>query len=208
MSEGKVPETWWVTAMATIEPTTRREIVLPAPPYTVDDLFKLPDDGNRYELFNGSLLVSPAPTKLHQLAIVQLQHILYGEALPEMVVLSTVNLRVTDKDFYIPDLVVVPVESMHTDPLMFSPEEILLAAEVVSPSTKMRDRGLKVMAYAAAGIQSYWRVEMGEGPTVYVYELNGDSYDPPTAYKAGEVANLTTPFPVSFDPADLECPRR
>ncbi|WP_431927914.1 Uma2 family endonuclease [Nonomuraea jabiensis] len=205
MSEGKVPDTWWVTAMATIEPTTRREIVLPAPPYTVDDLFKLPDDGNRYELFNGSLLVSPAPTSPHQRAIYRLQRILDDAAPLELEPLATVNLRVTDKDYYIPDLVIVPADR---DQLMYSPEEILLAAEVVSPSTRMRDRGLKVMAYAAAGIPSYWRVEMGEGPTLYVYELNGDSYDPPTAYKAGEMANLTTPFPVSFDPADLECPRR
>ncbi|MBB5778895.1 Uma2 family endonuclease [Nonomuraea jabiensis] len=191
--------------MATIEPTTRREIVLPAPPYTVDDLLKFPDDGNRYELFNGSLLVSPSPTSPHQRAIYRLQRILDDAAPLELEPLATVNLRVTDKDYYIPDLVIVPADR---DQLMYSPEEILLAAEVVSPSTKMRDRGLKVMAYAAAGIPSYWRVEMGEGPTVYVYELNGESYDPPTAYKAGEIANLTTPFPVSFDPADLECQRR
>ncbi|MEQ4719578.1 Uma2 family endonuclease [Nonomuraea sp. B19D2] len=194
--------------MATIEPTAERKVVLPLPPYTVDDLLKLPDDGNRYELFNGSLLVSPAPTKLHQLAITRLLFILGDAAPSELVALSTVNLRVTDKDFYIPDLVVVPEEAMHTDPLMFSPEEIILAVEVVSPSTKMRDRGLKAAAYAAAGIPGYWRVESEEGPTLYAYELNGDSYDPPTAYKAGEVANLTVPFPVSFDPADLDRPRR
>ncbi|SEG85648.1 hypothetical protein SAMN05444920_105568 [Nonomuraea solani] len=56
--------------MATIEPTTgsavgepapRRTVLPGAPPFTVDDLLKFPDDGNRYELFNGSLVVSPAP---------------------------------------------------------------------------------------------------------------------------------------------------
>ncbi|MFG6192441.1 Uma2 family endonuclease [Nonomuraea sp. JJY05] len=193
--------------MATIEPTTRREILLPAPPYTVDDLFKLPDDGNRYELFNGSLLVSPAPTKLHQRAIFLLQCILDDEAPPELEVFSTVNLRVTDKDFYIPDLVIATEESLYTDPLMFSPEELLLAVEVVSPSTKSRDRVLNTDAYAAAGIPNYWRIELDEGPTLYVYEVNGDNYDPPTAYKAGQIAHLTTPFPVSFDPGDLDRPR-
>ncbi|MEV4110456.1 Uma2 family endonuclease [Nonomuraea sp. NPDC049695] len=193
--------------MATMEPTAGREVVLPPLPYTVDDLLKFPDDGNRYELFNGSLLVSPAPTKLHQLAITQLLLILAEAAPPKVMPLSTVNLRVTDKDYYIPDFVVVTQESMHTDELMFSPEELLLAVEVVSPSTRMRDRVLKATAYAAAGIPVYWRIELGEGPTLYVYELNGDSYDPPTAYKAGTVANLTAPFPVSFDPANLEASR-
>ncbi|MET9246691.1 Uma2 family endonuclease [Nonomuraea sp. NPDC003709] len=203
MSEGKVPDTWWVTAMATTEPTTRREIVLPAPPYTVDDLLEFPDDGNRYELFNGSLLASPAPSKLHQLAVTQLLLILAGAAPPELKVLSTVNLRISDKDSYIPDLVVVPKDSIHTDPLMFSPEEILLAAEVASPSTKTKDMILKTHQYAAAGIPSYWRIETDEGPTLYVHELNGNSYDPPVDYKAGTVVSLTTPFPVSFDPAEL-----
>ncbi|MFI7125017.1 Uma2 family endonuclease [Nonomuraea sp. NPDC050153] len=205
MSEGEIPDTWWVTAMATIEPTTRREIVIPAPPYTVDDLLEFPDDGNRYELFNGSLLVSPSPTSPHQRAIYRLQRILDDAAPPELEPLATVNLRVTDKDYYIPDLVIVPADM---DQLMYSPEDLQLAAEVVSPSTKMRDRVLKIDAYAAAGIPNYWRIELNEGPTLYAYELNGDTYDPPTAYKAGQVANLTTPFPVSFDPGDLERPRR
>ncbi|MEW1840384.1 Uma2 family endonuclease [Nonomuraea angiospora] len=208
MSEGKVPDTWWVTAMATIEPTTRREIVLPAPPYTVDDLLKFPNDGNRYELFNGSLLVSPAPTKLHQLALYQVQRILDVAAPPELLLLSNVNLRVSAEDQYIPDFVVATEESLYTDKLVFSPEELLLAVEVVSPSTKMRDKSLKAAAYAEAGIPVYWRIELDEGPTLYVYELNGDSYNPPTAYKAGQIANLTTPFAVSFDPGDLERSRR
>lgn len=70
MREGVTPDTEQVTAMATIEPTTgsavgepapRRTVLPGAPPFTVDDLLKFPDDGNRYELFNGSLVVSPAP---------------------------------------------------------------------------------------------------------------------------------------------------
>ncbi|MFF4622128.1 Uma2 family endonuclease [Nonomuraea jabiensis] len=184
--------------MATIEPAGRT--AFPSAPFTVDDLLEFPDDGNRYELFNGSLLVSPSPTSPHQRAIYRLQRILDDATPPELEPLAAVNLRVSDKDYYIPDLVIVPAG---TDQLMYSPEELLLAVEVVSPSTKSRDRGLKTDAYAAAGIPSYWRIELDEGPTLYTYELNGASYDPPTAYKAGAVANVTRPFPVNFDPADL-----
>ncbi|HLU75591.1 MAG TPA: Uma2 family endonuclease [Nonomuraea sp.] len=189
--------------MATSEPTTTSTVLPGRPPFTVDDLLKFPDDGNRYELFNGSLLVSPAPTPLHQRVIFRLQRVLDDASPPELEPLSTVNLRVSDKDFFIPDLVVVPMASTEQVELMFSPEHLLLAVEIVSPSTKARDRALKVEAYAAAGIPVYWRVELDEGPTLYVYELDGDEYGPPTAYKAGTTADLAKPFPVSFDPAEL-----
>jgi Uma2 family endonuclease len=205
VSEGEAPDTEWVTAMATIEPA---RIPFGKPAYTVDDLLEFPDDGNRYELFNGSLLVSPSPTPLHQRVIRRLERIL-EDALPlELEPLSTVNLRVTEKDYYIPDLVVVREESSESVGLMFSPRDILLAVEVGSPSTRMRDEGLKALAYARAGIPLYWRIEPDEGPTLYIYQLNGDNYDPPTTYKAGAIANLTTPFPVSFDPAELLRGRR
>ncbi|MCK2220171.1 Uma2 family endonuclease [Actinomadura sp. ATCC 31491] len=190
--------------MATIEPGTERSTVLPgAPPYTVDDLLKFPDDGNRYELFNGSLLVSPAPLPLHQRICFRLQVILTDAAPPELEPLATVNLRVTDRDFYIPDLVVVPTNLVESVGLMFSPEHMLLAVEVGSPSTNVRDRILKTEAYAEAGIPLYWRIEPDEGPALYVYELDGDSYDPPAVFKAGAVATPPAPFPVSFDPAEL-----
>lgn len=83
---------------------------------------------------------------------------------------------------------------------MFAPEDMLLAVEVASPSTVTQDKTLKAEVYARAGIPTYWRIELDEGPILYVYELNGDTYDPPTAYKPGAIAELKAPFPVSFDP--------
>ncbi|MFC4119242.1 Uma2 family endonuclease [Nonomuraea zeae] len=189
--------------MATIEPTTRRTVLPGAPPFTVDDLLKFPDDGNRYELINGSLVVSPAPTPLHQRVIFRLQRILDDAAPPELEALSTVNVRHSDKDFYIPDLVVVPEALSESVGLMFAPGNLLLAVEVVSPSTKTHDRATKTAAYAAAGIPVYWRVEPDEGLTLHIYELDGDVYQEPTAYKAGTTVSLSSPYPVSFDPADL-----
>lgn len=207
MNEGVIPDTEWVTALA-IEPTTRRT-ALPGSgvtPFTVDELLELPVDGKRYELFNGSLVVSPAPTPRHQRAIFHLQRILYEAAPRELEALSTVNVRASDEDFYIPDLVVVPKAVSNSVGLMFAPGDLLLAVEVVSPSTKTHDRASKPVAYATAGIPLYWRIELEPGPTLYVYELGGDSYKEPAAYKGGTVASLSAPFPVSFDPAELEDP--
>ncbi|TDE49744.1 Uma2 family endonuclease [Nonomuraea mesophila] len=190
------------------EPTTGRTVLPGAPPFTVDDLLEFPDDGNRYELFNGSLLVSPSPAPPHQRALYRLQRILDDASPPELEPLSTVNVRLTDKDFVIPDLVVVPEEASETVGLMFSPADLLLAVEVGSPSTIMVDEGTKAILYAKAGVPSYWRIELANEPTLYVHELNGDTYDPPVAYKAGDVAHLTTPFAVGFDPAELVRGRR
>ncbi|MEU8249554.1 Uma2 family endonuclease [Nonomuraea sp. NPDC048916] len=206
MSEGVIrddEDDEWVTAMATTEPTTGRTVLPGVPPFTVDDLLKFPDDGNRYELFNGSLLVGPAPTPLHQRAIARALIILDRASPPDLEALTTVNLRVSDKDFYIPDLVVVPPASVEAVRLMFSPSDIRLAVEVVSPSTQARDGHLKTEAYAAAGIPVYWRIEVAEGPTLYVYELDGKTYRSPSAYKAGATVTLHQPYPVSFDPAEL-----
>ncbi|PRX69577.1 Uma2 family endonuclease [Nonomuraea fuscirosea] len=207
MSECDVPDTEWVTVMATIEPAGRRTTSFGHAPFTVDDLLEFPDDGNRYELFDGSLLVSPSPTPPHQRIIRRLEQIL-DDALPyEMEPLSTVNLRVSVKDFYIPDLVVVHEKSVERVGLMFSPRDLLLVVEVCSPSTMKQDEGLKAVAYAQAGIPSYWRIEPDEGPALYVYELEGDRYEPPVVHKAGAVARMALPVAVEFDPAVL-CVRR
>ncbi|MEV4287789.1 Uma2 family endonuclease [Nonomuraea bangladeshensis] len=188
--------------MATIEPSTKRTVVLPAaPPYTVDDLLKFPDDGNRYELLNGSLLVSPAPSPPHQLMITNIIVALQRAVPPHLTTLSTVNLRISDKDYYIPDIVVVPRKLVDTVGLMFGPDDLLLAVEVGSPSTKMRDEAVKTLGYAQARVPVYWRVEPDEGPALYVYELDGDAYGPPAVYKAGSVAELSRPFPLTVDPA-------
>ncbi|NUW40153.1 Uma2 family endonuclease [Nonomuraea rhodomycinica] len=204
MTESEIRDTEWVTAMATTEPTTGSTVLPGVPPFTVDDLLKFPDDGNRYELFNGSLLVSPAPIGMHQRVSHRICRILEDAALPAGVeALPTVNLRISDADLYVPDVAVVSVDRTETYAATYSPEEFLLVVEVVSPSSRAQDRLLKAGVYAAAGIPVYWRVEMDEGPTVYVYELDGKTYGPPMAHKAGTVADLHAPFPVSFDPADL-----
>ncbi|WP_345563335.1 Uma2 family endonuclease [Nonomuraea rosea] len=188
-----------------IEPTTRRA-AFPSAPFTVDDLLAFPDDGNRYELFNGSLVVSPAPLPLHQRVITRLLRILEDAAPPGLEALSTVNVSPGAKDFYIPDLVVVPESASESVGLMFAPSDLQLVVEVVSPGSRMHDRTVKVVAYAAAGIPVYWRVEI-DGPILHVYELEGDSYQEPVAYKTGTTATLSSPFPVSFDPADLTARR-
>ncbi|GAA3119624.1 Uma2 family endonuclease [Streptosporangium carneum] len=193
--------------MATTEPTTGRTVLPGEPPFTVDDLLRFPDEGSRYELFDGSLLISPPATPAHQRAVVRLARIVEDAAPVEFQPLPGVNLRVGPRDFFIPDLVVVPTEAVAETELMFTPDDVLLAVEIVSPTTQMRDRHMKRSAYAAAGIELYWRIELSEGPCLHVLELVGDDYKPAGKHAAGRVADLFAPFEVSFDPAVLLRPR-
>ncbi|GAA2278660.1 Uma2 family endonuclease [Nonomuraea roseoviolacea subsp. roseoviolacea] len=173
------------------------------PPYIVADLLGLPGDDIRYELVNGSLLISAGPTPLHQRVSSRICRILEDVAPEGVEPLQTVNLRVGFRELYVPDVAVVPAAATESATSMVSPRDVTLAVEVVGPTSRAQDRFLKPEVYAAAGIPVYWRVEMDEGPTLYVYELDGETYGPPTAHKAGVVADLHAPFPVSFDPADL-----
>ncbi|MEW9548937.1 Uma2 family endonuclease [Nonomuraea sp. NPDC050783] len=183
--------------MATIEPTG-----------TVADLLRFPGDGDRHELFNGSPVAVPAPTPRHQRVISRLLVILEAARPPELECLTTVNVSPSAEDLYIPDLVVVPEQVSEAVDLVYSPRDLLLAVEVVSPGSRTQDRSTKLAAYAEAGILRYWRIEPDEGPSLYVYELDGRSYEGPTVHKAGADVTLSAPFPVTFDPADLLRPRR
>jgi hypothetical protein len=136
---------------------------------------------------------------LHQRVTFRLQRVLDNAAPPGLEPLATVNLRVSDKDFCIVGLVVAQEISTEAKPLMFAPEDLLLAVEVAGLST----RAFMAEVYAAAGIPVYWRIELDEAPTLYVHELDGDSYGPPSAFKAGAIASLSAPYPVSFDPGEL-----
>jgi Uma2 family endonuclease len=131
------------------------------PRYTVDDLDRLPDDGNRYELLDGVLLVTPAPRHRHQFVASQLQLIL-GMALQrpgDAHVLSPGALRVPPDTQLQPDILVFPSR--------FAAEtewdEITghwLAVEVLSRSSRIYDREFKRDAYLALGVGEVWLVDM------------------------------------------------
>ncbi|MGV9779716.1 Uma2 family endonuclease, partial [Streptosporangium sp. NPDC003464] len=121
--------------------------------------------------------------------------------------LSRINLRVDKGDLLIPDVAVVPSGLVDDTEAAFSPQDVLLAVEVVSPHTRRRDRAMKPSAYADARIPFYWRVEPSEGPTIYIHELDGDGYRLVQKCGAGRVATVTGPFGASLDPAALLRPR-
>ena len=142
-----------------------------------EDYARLPTgDGKRYEVLDGELYVTPAPSPLHQRLSKRLQRRLedYFEArgLGE-VFNAPIDLILARYDIVEPDLVIV------AEPAQISQRGIegvpLLVAEVLSPSTRAQDRGIKMQRYGALGIPHYWIVDP-DAETIECWRLEGGAY--------------------------------
>jgi Uma2 family endonuclease len=182
--------------------------------WTIDDLLSLPDDGHRYEIFDGSLLVSPAPPKWHQIAGDRLADVLLAAAPDgtDVITATAVDISATSPKLGlqapVPDIVVAGPGVWDDPGLYVLPPRVLLLVEVESPRTS-RDRVLKPALYAAAGIPAYWRVELdGPGtPAIVMHVLDGGVYRETGTVRAGESTMVDVPFPVELRPAGLAGPR-
>lgn len=166
--------------------------------WTIDDLDDIPDDGYRYELIDGALLVSPPPELLHQYLTGQLVALLTAQ-LPEPYRAAPASgLYFDARNYRIPDVVVFHRERLAGGRL--GPADVLLAVEVVSPGSVQMDRVAKPAQYAAGGIPHLWRVEL-EPLELVMSELHGDVYRETGRYDA-EV-DVTSPVPLRFRLPDL-----
>ena len=107
--------------------------------------------------------------------------------------------------YLIPDILVTSRAPLLDDVNLVPAREVLLAVEIVSPSSRTMDRVTKPAKYAEAGIQSYWRVEMSPAVSLNAYELRGDSYVDVGTWGPGETAFLERPFPITI-PIDAITP--
>ena len=176
--------------------------------WTVADLDRLPEDGHRYELIDGVVHVTPSPSDEHQEAGNVLWALLRAAVPPGLRVTTAVGVIVAADTFLIPDVLIVRGDKPRKRGA-FPAEEVLLAIEVVSRSTRSMDRWHKPHLYAQAGIRSYWRLELDPLHLV-AYRLDasaGESgegeYVQVARVEAGQRFVATEPFPVEFDPAAL-----
>lgn len=170
-------------------------------PLTADDIAAIPDDGHRYELIDGTLIVTPAPSWRHQRAVARLLRTLM-DAVPDdglEVLAAPFDVRLADDTVLQPDVLVCHVRDLTQRNLPAAP---LLAIEVLSPSTRLVDLNLKRARYEAAGSDSYWVVDPA-APSITAWELRGGAYAEVSSVTGGELFTATHPFPVALAPRDL-----
>lgn len=173
--------------------------------WTIEDVLALPDDGNRHELADGNLIVSPPPAYAHTITQVRLTRLLMAAAPPELFVNGAgPGVRIGDS-FFVPDLVVVRADAEQRTDILLDPADVVLVVEVLSPGTRGRDLVLKRSRYAANGIPHYWILDREvRRLTVLGLKPGQTGYTLTAEIAAGTPYRTNEPFEVEIDP-DTVC---
>jgi Uma2 family endonuclease len=156
---------------------------------TYQDLRRMPDDGKRYELLDGEVYMTPAPSTRHQRTVGRL-HVALAEFVQERglgeVLLAPTDVVFGERTAVQPDLLYIGNDraSIVTElNVQGAPD---LVVEVLSPSTASFDRDKKLQYYARAGVREIWYLdplartaeilELGpDGRYVVAGKLSGES---------------------------------
>jgi len=169
-------------------------------PLTRADLAAMPDDGHRYELIDGVLVVTPAPSHGHQSVQMGLIARLLANCPAGLQLLAApFDVTLDDRSVLQPDLLIAPVEAFTARDL---PQAPLLAIEILSPSTRRFDLVLKRSRYESAGCAHYWVVDPDE-PRAIAWQFRDGVYVEVANAAGAELFTVDEPFPLAFRPADL-----
>lgn len=130
--------------------------------FTYQDYLQLPEDGRRYEVVDGELFLTPAPTTVHQRVLTNLLFLLVrhvrdsgvGEVLP-----APCDLVLSETDVVQPDVFFVSKERQAIVGEKYVSAAPDLVVEILSESTAKRDRGIKARLYERAGVRELWIVD-------------------------------------------------
>jgi Uma2 family endonuclease len=173
------------------------------PILTYDDYIALPEDGPRYELYDGRLIVMPPTSPCHQAVIVNLfiavaghvwRHGL-GDVCPAPIDVLLSRITVLQ-----PDLVYLDAAGpglLTEGPIVGTPT---LVVEVLAPPTDAWDRGVKQALYARYGVPYYWIVDP-TARSIQVLRLGGESYEVVARLDEGARAALPPLAGLTLDPA-------
>ncbi len=163
-------------------------------PLTYDDLAQMPDDGKRYEVIDGELLVNPSPAKPHQKIQKRLGDLLLSQEKSGAgeVYFAPVDVRLSPYDIVQPDLLfLLPHRShiYHLSGVVEGPPDIVV--EILSPSTRNIDQIRKAALYARGGVPEYWIADP-DTPSLTIFTLRQGQYHQ-VATEAGSTRSLILP---------------
>jgi len=168
-------------------------------PFTYDELRKMPDDGQRYELIAGQPLVSPAPNRAHQEVQRRLGRLLDRATREEelgRIYFAPVDVQLSPHPIVQPDILFIRWERLASyqpgGGVEGAPD---LVVEIVSPSSRLQDDGPKKALYARAGVRESWLVDPAAGEVrVFVQNERGDRFGE-LAPEHGQLHSTVLPIP-------------
>jgi Uma2 family endonuclease len=164
--------------------------------WTYSDLERLPEDGPRYELYDGELWEMPSPTNRHQFCVGRCFRLLadYADYTDGVAIPSPIDVVFSRYNAVQPDVVFFSASRKHLvqldDRIRDAPD---LVVEALSPSTKGNDRGRKLRMFVRYGVPEYWILDPRKR-TFEVLSLRGEDYVVAQTARCGEtVVSATLP---------------
>jgi len=169
------------------------------------DLARWPEDGRRYELYDGEVHVVPSPLPLHQIVSARLYDVLsdYARTHGGILLYAPIDIVLTEYDVVQPDLLFFTRERQAlVDPRKVTRHAPDLAIEILSPGTASNDRGRKMQLLARHGVREYWLVDP-DAVAIEVYWLSGDQFVVASTATGDEPVQSPLLEDLSLRPTDL-----
>jgi Uma2 family endonuclease len=143
-----------------------------------EELLELPEDGNRYEILDGELVMTPPPAICHQVVLRNLTTRLHEHVTANSlgtVLFAPVAVRLDETTIAEPDLIFVTADRASIIRELSIDAAPNLVVEILSPSTAKRDRTVKAQLYARLGVDHYWIVDP-KARGLEAFERDRDAY--------------------------------
>ncbi|MBC6447783.1 Uma2 family endonuclease [Actinokineospora xionganensis] len=181
-----------------VTPEERPHIPRHPQPWTLAEVLAMPEDhGQRVELIDGALHVSPTPGGRHQKVQHRMQVALDGELPLHLEHFPGINVVLGPHRMLIPDLAIMTCPGLEAT--YYDSADLLMAVEIISPASRSHDKSLKRMLYAEAGGRYYLLVDPALRPSAAtLYRLDGKEYVEIAVSKIGRL-RFSEPFPVDIE---------
>ena len=125
-------------------------------------LATIPDDGKRYEIIDGELLVTPAGSNAHQRAAGRLFALLlpYVDSINLDILIAPADVPLSPRTLVQPDVFVLPRIGGRFATKFADVGQLILAVEILSPSSARSDRHKKRVLYQNERVPEYWIVDV------------------------------------------------